>query len=49
LLRNQLLDAELGYVDAILAQRRALVALQAATASFAPADLELPAPSTRIP
>jgi outer membrane protein TolC len=49
LLRNQLLDAELGYVDAILAQRRALVALQAATASLAPTDLELPAPSTRIP
>ena len=35
LLRNQLLDAELGYWDAWLAQRRALVELQAATSSFA--------------
>lgn len=34
LLRNQLLDAELSYWDAWLAERRALVALQAATASF---------------
>lgn len=34
LLRNQLLDAELGYWGAWLAQRRALVELQAATASL---------------
>lgn len=34
LLRNQLLDAELGYLDAWLARRRALVALDAATAGL---------------
>lgn len=34
LLRNQLLDAELGYWDAWLARRRALVALHAATATL---------------
>lgn len=34
LLRNQLLDAELGYWGAWLAQRRALVELQAATATL---------------
>ncbi|HEY0995639.1 MAG TPA: TolC family protein [Gemmatimonadaceae bacterium] len=37
LLRNQLLDAELGYWDAWLARREALVALQAATGAPAPA------------
>ncbi len=36
LLRNQLLDAELGYWDAWLARRTALIALQAATATLAP-------------
>jgi cobalt-zinc-cadmium efflux system outer membrane protein len=49
LLRNQLLDAELGYLDAALAQRRALVGLQAATATLVPTDFELPATSTRNP
>ncbi len=34
LLRNQLLDAEFGYWDAWLAERRALVELQAATATL---------------
>lgn len=34
LVRNQLLDAETGYWDAWLAERRALVALQAATATL---------------
>lgn len=34
LLRNQLLDAELGYWDAWLAERRALIALQAATSTL---------------
>ena len=34
LLRNQLLDAELGYWDAWLAERRALVELQAATSTL---------------
>jgi cobalt-zinc-cadmium efflux system outer membrane protein len=38
LLRNQLLDAELGYWDAWLSERRALVALEAATATL---DLNL--------
>lgn len=40
LLRNQLLDAELGYWDAWLAERRASVALQAATATLG-AELNL--------
>lgn len=40
LLRNQLLDAELGYWDAWLARRRALVGLEAATASLS-TDLNL--------
>jgi cobalt-zinc-cadmium efflux system outer membrane protein len=38
LLRNQLLDAELGYWDAWLSERNALVALEAATATL---DLDL--------
>lgn len=38
LLRNQLLDAELGYWDAWLARREALVRLQAATASLGMED-----------
>lgn len=42
LVRDQLLEAELGYWDSWLAQRRALVALEAATASAVPplSDLE---------
>lgn len=40
LLRNQLLDAELGYWEAWLAARRALVALQASTATMV-SDLDL--------
>ena len=36
LLRNQLLDAELGYWDAWLAQREALVQLEAATGALTP-------------
>lgn len=38
LLRNQLLDAELGYWDAWLARREALVVLTAATASYGLVD-----------
>lgn len=45
LLRNQLLDAELGYWDAWLARRSALIALHAATATLAP-DGTLPTNDT---
>lgn len=45
LVRNQLLDAELGYWEAWLAHRRALVQLEAATASLG-GDLEL---TTAVP
>ena len=45
LLRNQLLDAELGYWDAWLAHRTALIALNAATATLAP-DGALPTNDT---
>ena len=38
LLRNQLLDAELGYWDAWLAQREAIVQLDAATGALTPAE-----------
>ena len=38
LLRNQLLDAELGYWDAWLAQREAVVQLDAATGALVPED-----------
>lgn len=38
LLRNQLLDAELGYWDAWLAQREAVVQLDAATGALTPAE-----------
>lgn len=41
LVRNQLVDAETGYWDAWLAQRRALADLEAATASPSPADTEI--------
>jgi cobalt-zinc-cadmium efflux system outer membrane protein len=53
LLRNQLLDAELGYWDAWLAQREAVVQLDAATGALTPEDLatlttdESPARMTR--
>jgi cobalt-zinc-cadmium efflux system outer membrane protein len=42
LLRNQLLDAELGYWDAWLEQREALVRLEAATGVLTPSAAELP-------
>ncbi|MGI9188673.1 MAG: TolC family protein, partial [Longimicrobiaceae bacterium] len=42
LLRNQLLDAEIGYLDAALARRQALVDLQAATATLAVEDIRTP-------
>lgn len=41
LLRNQLLDAELSYWDAWLAQREALVQLEAATGQLTPTSSEL--------
>ncbi len=47
LLRNQLLDAELGYWDAWLARREALVVLQAATGAIAPALDDAPDSSER--
>lgn len=42
LLRNQLLEAELGYWEAWLAQREALVLLDAATGAFTPETSGLP-------
>lgn len=44
LLRNQLLDAELGYWDAWLARHEALVELDAATSAILPADFLLSPP-----
>ncbi|MHB0948042.1 MAG: TolC family protein, partial [Gemmatimonadaceae bacterium] len=41
LLRNQLLDAELGYWDAWLAQRQSLVRLEAATGAHTPSPATL--------
>lgn len=45
LLRNQLLDAELGYWDAWLARHEALVQLDAATGALLPPDFLLSSPS----
>ena len=48
LLRNQLLDAELGYWDAWLARRTALIALQAATGTLMP-DGAMPTNEIEVP
>lgn len=49
LLRNQLLDAELGYYDVWLAQREALVRLDAATGALAVSDSRATNTSPRTP
>jgi len=51
LLRNQLLDAELGYWDAWLTRREALVQLQAAMATLPVAQAAVlpPSPSSSFP
>lgn len=47
LVRNQLVEAESGYWDAWLAQRRALADLEAATAALPAADYDDPEPAPR--